>query len=113
MAATECRKCGYTWSGLAMAHCSACCKPGQGELSTFSSVDLFDKHRSSAGDRGACRDPSTLRNRAGEPVMFLRNGMWRGPERDEELLAKLRKGYERQDQHELRARRDRSVNREA
>lgn len=83
-----CSRCGHRWSGLVMTHCSACCQPGHGELSTFSGADLFDRHRSSAGERGSCLSPATLRAKNGEPVMFFRNGMWRGPERDPATLPK-------------------------
>ncbi|MGH3784813.1 MAG: hypothetical protein ACRDRO_30425 [Pseudonocardiaceae bacterium] len=73
----SCSGCSEVWTGARAAHCFAC-------HSTFVSVDLFDAHRSIAGDYGTCRDPATLTyragQRAGERVMFCRDGLWRAPE---------------------------------
>jgi hypothetical protein len=51
---------------------------------TFATVGLFDAHRSIAGHCGSCRDPATLiyraGQRAGERVMYWRDGLWQLPE---------------------------------
>ncbi len=51
---------------------------------TFATVGLFDAHRWIAGNYGSCRDPTTLTyragQRAGERVMFWRDGLWWAPE---------------------------------
>lgn len=70
-------QCGARWIGLAAAHCSACHR-------TFSGPALFDRHRAAYGEHGTCLDPTELRNSCGYRVMFLRDGMWRGPEMTEE-----------------------------
>jgi hypothetical protein len=76
-----CGGCDATWTGDGRAHCSACHR-------TFAGVGLFDRHRSMAGERGACADPAALRHgETGEPVMFLRHGMWCGPEMTDEQKA--------------------------
>jgi hypothetical protein len=67
-------RCGAQWTARGAAHCAA---PGCHR--TFAGVTLFDAHRTSSGERGTCRDPATI-TKAGERVMFHRNGMWRGPE---------------------------------
>lgn len=64
-----CSGCSERWKGRAAAHCSACHQ-------TFSAITLFDRHRSAAGLRGACVDPSTIKG------CEFRDGMWRGPQRD-------------------------------
>jgi hypothetical protein len=73
----SCCGCTAVWTQASTAHCSAC-------HSTFATVGLFDAHRSIAGDCGTCRDPATLTNRAGqragERVMFWRDGLWQVPE---------------------------------
>ncbi len=73
----SCCGCTAVWTGASTAHCSAC-------HSTFATVGLFDAHRSIAGDCGTCRDPATLTyragQRAGERVMFWRDGLWWAPE---------------------------------
>jgi hypothetical protein len=58
------------WTGLAVAHCSRC-------HSTFSTVGLFDAHRSQVGERGACEDPEQI-------GQVFRQRMWRGPQMTEE-----------------------------
>jgi hypothetical protein len=78
-----CGGCTRTWTALSAAHCSAC------HTHPFSSVRLFDLHRSSAGDHGRCLNPAQIHNRAGERVMFLRDGMWRGPEMTDEEKARV------------------------
>lgn len=67
-----CKGCEASWTGLKMCHCGACHR-------TFSTVRLFDKHRSPVGDHGSCKDPSTITTRVGDPVMVLAGGVWRGP----------------------------------
>jgi hypothetical protein len=73
-------RCGAKWYGVSRCHCSACHR-------TFSGVALFDRHRSSAGEHGTCLDPATLivqrGARTGQPEMYLREGVWSGPEMDE------------------------------
>jgi hypothetical protein len=75
-----CSGCPARWTGSRTAHCSGC-------HISFGGVALFDMHRSHYGDHGGCQDPATMTvqagARAGEPVMFLRGGVWRGPEMDE------------------------------
>jgi hypothetical protein len=50
----------------------------------LTTVGLFDAHRLLAGCCGSCRDPATLTyragQRAGERVMFWRDGLWWAPE---------------------------------
>lgn len=82
----SCGRCGHTWTALTACHCSGCCQPGHGELSTFSGINLFDRHRSAVGERGMCLNPASIRSKDGQPVMWFRNGMWRGEERDPETL---------------------------
>lgn len=80
-----CSGCEAAWTALGAAHCSGCHR-------TFSGILLFDAHRSQYGERGACLDPVTIRGeKTGEPAMFYRNGMWRGPEATEEQKAHLRR----------------------
>lgn len=78
-----CGGCPATWTAMGAAHCSGCHR-------TFSSVGLFDRHRSAAGsEHGSCFDPSRLVNaKTGAPVAEFRDGMWRGPEMDEATKAK-------------------------
>lgn len=83
--AITCTGCPARWTATGAAHCASCHR-------TFSSPRLFDAHRSTRGELGSCVDPVTLTvqtgARAGEPVMFFRDGMWRGPEMtDEQKLA--------------------------
>ena len=73
MSGHTCGGCDNRWTGLAMAHCSACHR-------TFATVSLFDRHRSQCGPRGACLDPESLVDSDGYRVMFHRGGMWRGKE---------------------------------
>lgn len=83
MAENSCSGCESRWGGLGRAHCSACHR-------TFSSVALFDRHRSSVGEHGECLNPEEIvHTRTGDVVMFLRNGIWSGPEQSEELKARL------------------------
>ncbi|MDT7717994.1 MAG: hypothetical protein QOH09_3986 [Pseudonocardiales bacterium] len=80
----SCSGCGAVWTGARAAHCSAC-------HSTFATDGLFDAHRSIAGSCGSCRDPATLTyragQRAGEQVMFWRDGLWRASEITDEKKA--------------------------
>ncbi|HVE95680.1 MAG TPA: hypothetical protein VNA67_01630 [Pseudonocardiaceae bacterium] len=81
----SCSGCSAVWTGARTAHCCAC-------HLTFVTIGLFDAHRSIAGDYGSCRDPATLTyragQRAGERVMFWRDGLWWAPEMtDEEKVA--------------------------
>lgn len=64
-----CPTCPARWTGLAAAHCTGCHE-------TFSGVSLFDRHRTAAGERGACRPPADLSD------CEFRDGMWRGPRYD-------------------------------
>lgn len=74
--AASCSGCPARWSGFAVAHCRAC-------HHTFAGVTLFDLHRDKRGDHGSCLDPEQVTSFAGDRVMFLRGGMWRGPEMTE------------------------------
>jgi hypothetical protein len=75
-----CGGCRARWAGDRPCHCSACHR-------TFAGVNLFDMHRTAKGERGECLPPATIRNRAEQPLMFFRNGMWRGPEMTDEQKA--------------------------
>lgn len=79
--ANTCSGCRATWTGLSACHCSGC-------HNTFAGLVLFDAHRTQHGEFGACRRPAdmvmTSGFRRGEPVMFFREGIWRGPEMTEE-----------------------------
>jgi hypothetical protein len=81
-----CARCPARWTGTRIAHCSGCHR-------SFGGLALFDMHRSHYGDRGTCLDPATLTVRsgvrAGEPAMFLRDGVYRGPEMDEAATARF------------------------
>lgn len=78
-----CNGCQHTWTATGAAHCAGC------HTAPFATARLFDIHRSAAGEHGGCQDPTTLRNkRTGERLMFLRDGMWRGPEMDEATKTK-------------------------
>jgi len=82
-----CGGCTATWTALGTAHCGACHR-------SFSTVGLFDAHRSQYGERGRCLDPATLTVRrgphAGQPIMVLRDGIWSRPEMTEaEKLARF------------------------
>lgn len=76
-----CSGCSTTWTGVSACHCSGCHQ-------TFAGANLFDAHRTQYGEHGTCRRPAdmvaTSGIRAGEPLMFFREGMWRGPEMTEE-----------------------------
>lgn len=82
MPAYTCGGCRNTWTGLAMAHCSACHQ-------TFGSVNQFDRHRSQVGTRGTCLSPPTIVDTKGNRVMFYRNGAWRSPELSPAVKATL------------------------
>jgi len=65
---------------MGAAHCSGCHR-------TFSTANLFDRHRVD----GRCSDPESIISKprdgsVGERVMFFRDGMWRGPEWDAAAL---------------------------
>ncbi len=78
---TTCSGCDNTWTGSRTCHCSSCHR-------TFAGVDLFDRHRDQRGERGSCLNPASLTHaETDEPVMFLRDGMWRGQDTSEEELA--------------------------
>lgn len=68
-----CGGCDAEWTALNAAHCSACHE-------AFSTVRLFDLHRSAVGEHGSCIAPLAARGRHGEQRLFFRDGMWRGPE---------------------------------
>lgn len=88
----HCTRCGAAWAGASPAHCCACHR-------TFSAVGLFDAHSSSDGVHGTCRNPAGLTvqsgPRAGEPVMFFRDGLWSGPQMSDEQLAHIGWGNSR------------------
>lgn len=71
-----CGGCTETWTALGACHCATCHR-------TFSGLGLFDAHRSPRGEHGTCLDPAKIRDKNGQPKMFFRNAMWRGPEREE------------------------------
>jgi hypothetical protein len=75
--------CGGTWTALGAMHCGSCHQ-------LFSSIRLFDQHRSTkGGEHGSCLNPYQVFHN-GERVMFLRDGMWRGPVMtDEEKLRRF------------------------
>lgn len=82
-----CSDCPATWTGLTVCHCSGCHQ-------TFAGAGLFDVHRTQYSEHGTCRRPADMLTtsgiRTGEPVMFFREGMWRGPEMtDEQKLARF------------------------
>lgn len=60
----RCGGCPNTWTGLAMAHCSACHR-------TFSGVSGFDQHRL----RGVCVNPAER-----GLVLDQQVGVWRSPD---------------------------------
>lgn len=76
-----CGGCDNIWTGTGRAHCSAC-------HSTFSSVSTFDQHRIPYGPRGSCVKPELVTTRDGARRLFLRDGIWCGPEMTEEAKAK-------------------------
>lgn len=79
-----CGGCDQTWTAIGAAHCGAC------HTAPFSTARLFDLHRTAIGEHGRCLNPGQIRNRADEQVMFLRDGMWRGPElTDDEKTARF------------------------
>ena len=81
-----CSGCSATWTGTSVCHCSSCHR-------TFAGVRVFDLHRTQYGEHGTCRRPAdmivTSGLRAGEPVMFLRDGIWRGPELSDEQKSRF------------------------
>ncbi len=82
-----CSGCPATWTGLSTCHCSGCHQ-------TFAGVGLFDAHRTQYGESGKCRRPADMivagGLRAGEPAMFFREGVWRGPEMTDEEKRRVR-----------------------
>lgn len=62
-----CHGCGGRWSHPGLAHCSQCHR-------SFAEQALFDLHRS---EESTCRLPGTLRNGLHEPLLYLRDGLWR------------------------------------
>lgn len=73
-----CGDCTTTWTAGGAAHCSACHR-------LFSTPRLFDLHRSTkGGEHGSCLAPDLIANASGDRLLFLRDGMWRGPEMTEE-----------------------------
>jgi len=77
-----CAGCTATWHGTRVAHCAA-----RNCHRTFAGVGLFDLHRTADG---RCLDPASLTTRVGEPRLWFRDGMWRGPEATEEQRAALK-----------------------
>lgn len=71
-----CSGCDHAWSGTGAAHCASC-------HHTFATAGLFDLHRSQYGERGACLEPEQVL-KSGVRALFLRDGMWRGPELTDE-----------------------------
>lgn len=78
-----CGGCDNTWTGLSRTHCGAC-------HITLNGIGLFDLHRSQESEHGLCLDPAAIVGRDGQPRMFLRNGIWSGPESTEEEKQRLR-----------------------
>lgn len=72
-----CSGCEATWTAANTCHCSGC-------HASFAGVGLFDKHRAQYGEHGVCRRPADLTTTSGEPVMFFRDGIWKGPQMTEE-----------------------------
>lgn len=76
-----CGGCPAVWTGVNRAHCSGC-------HATFNAVGLFDLHRRG----GVCLDPEEIvigrGPRTGERLLFLRDGVWCGPEATAELKAR-------------------------
>jgi hypothetical protein len=52
------------------AQCPACDQ-------VFADPDLFDAHRSTSGEHGACRRPADVVDSQGQRVMIQRDGIWR------------------------------------
>lgn len=82
-----CSGCDLQLGGVSACHCSSCHE-------TFIGITFFDAHRNQYGERGRCLDPATITvttgPRTGEPLMFFRDGYWRGPEMtDEQKLARF------------------------
>lgn len=75
MTAITCGGCPSTWTAPGAAHCAA-----QGCHQTFTSVGLFDRHRSPVGAHGSCREPLAI-------GLEFRDGMWRGPAMTDEQKA--------------------------
>lgn len=73
----SCSGCSNTWTAGGAAHCGGCHR-------TFSTPSRFDMHRSARGERGTCLDPAEVVSASGERQLFLRGGIWRGPELTEE-----------------------------
>jgi hypothetical protein len=75
-----CGHCPATWTGTRPCHCAACHR-------TFAGIRLFDAHRSQYGERGSCLNPAELTTKTGEPIAYLRDGIWSGPEMEDEARA--------------------------
>lgn len=70
-----CGGCPARWQSRSLAHCGSC------HLS-FQNADLFDRHRLTQGQHGACEDPSSLpARRKGWLRSQLVDGVWREPAR--------------------------------
>lgn len=78
-----CGGCDAVWTAPGACHCAGCHR-------TFSGLGLFDRHRTGYGEHGRCHDPATLTDRSGAPVGEFRNGMWRGPEMSDDVIAARR-----------------------
>lgn len=76
-----CGGCDASWTALGAAHCAAC-------HTLYATPGLFDLHRSQHGEHGACLDPATVKNK-GVPLLFFRDGMWRGPEMTPKETARM------------------------
>lgn len=86
--AIRCPRCPSWWTGLIAGHCPTCHR-------TFTNIRAFDKHRAGSHARNTryCRDPATLRDKYGDPVLVPANkkwvgwalpGSWDGPTDDDE-----------------------------
>ena len=73
MATHRCAGCDQTWTALNACHCGGCHE-------TFSGIWLFDWHRTAIGEHGSCVEPRNVVTGDDKPIMFFREGMWRGPE---------------------------------
>jgi hypothetical protein len=72
-----CGGCDARWTGQSVAHCAACHR-------SFSVNAHFDLHRSPKGEHGTCLDPATITDSDGNPKLFWRDGLWRGPQVSED-----------------------------
>jgi hypothetical protein len=70
-------RCGARWTARGLAHCGGC-------HNSYSGISTFDQHRSMTGEHGVCKRPAEVVNSLGERLLWLRDGVWRGPELTED-----------------------------